>query len=92
MPFFFSFCGIGGNEAYGIFRSAIAGVLLVAGLNACAAEGVSADRGQMVAVIVQIIHDTRPETGRAVLLESKLAAMRRVERHRFVLPTQEAHP
>jgi len=91
MPFFFSFRGMDGNEAHGIFGAAIAGVLLVAGMNAGAAEGASADREQMVAEIVQITHDTRLETGRAVLRESTLAAMRKVERHRFVPPSQEAH-
>lgn len=48
-------------------------------------------RSRMLEDIAQLTRDTRLETGRATLSERTMAAMRKVPRHRFVLPGEEGH-
>lgn len=52
------------------------------------ADGMNARRERMVREIVDMVHQTRHETGCEALSERVVAALRRVERHRFV-PTAE---
>lgn len=55
------------------------------------AAEISAHRERMVAEIVDMVHDTRHETGCEALSERVVAALRKVERHRFVPPALVAH-
>ena len=48
------------------------------------ADEMNARRERMVLEIVDMVHQTRHETGCAALSERVLAALRKVERHRFV--------
>ena len=57
-------------------------------MNAQAVDDTSERRGRMVAEIIQLVRDTGRETGREVLGERTLVALRRVDRHRFVPPSQ----
>ncbi|MGA0025352.1 MAG: protein-L-isoaspartate(D-aspartate) O-methyltransferase [Burkholderiales bacterium] len=92
MPLFI--CGVMPDKPYNpgrtALRAGIAGLLLGVAMNAQAADDVSVRRERMVAEIVQMVSDTRRETGRAVLHDRVLAAMRKVDRHRFVPRSQFA--
>ena len=57
-------------------------------MNADAADDVNARRERMIAEIVQMVHETRTETGRDALGAPVMAALRRVDRQRFVPPAQ----
>lgn len=59
-------------------------------MNAKAADEVSVRRERMVAEIEQLVRETRRETGRETLDARVIAAMRKVDRHRFVPPGQAA--
>ena len=48
-------------------------------------------RTRMLEDIAQLTRETRLETGRATLSGKTMAAMRKVPRHRFVLPGDERH-
>jgi len=48
-------------------------------------------RRRLLEDIAQLTRETRLETGRAALSERTMAAMRKVPRHRFVLPGDEHH-
>ena len=54
------------------------------------ADEMKARRERMVLETVDMVHQTRHETGCAALSERVLAALRRVERHRFVPKAQAA--
>ena len=92
MPFFF-----GGTVADYRLRGAVvalcAGIACVVAegyMNAEAAENVDVRRAVMIAEIGRMAHDTARETGRAVLDPQVIAALRKVDRHRFVPPSQIA--
>ena len=53
-------------------------------MNAEAADELGVRRDRMVAEIEQLVRETQRETGRAVLHERVIAALRKVDRHRFV--------
>lgn len=55
-------------------------------MNAEAADDVVMRRDRMIAEIEQLVRETRRETGREALDERVVAALRKVERHRFVPP------
>jgi len=59
-------------------------------MNAEAADAVNARRERMVVEIEQLVRETRRETGREVLDARVIAALRKVDRHRFVPPGQAA--
>lgn len=59
-------------------------------MNAEAADDVNVRRERMVAEIEQMVSETRRETGREVLDARVIAALRKVDRHRFVPPGQAA--
>lgn len=92
MPFFF-----GGTIAdhgargggYGLCAG-IACVLLGVAMNAEAAENFDVRRAVMIAEIGRMAHDTARETGRGALDPRVIAAMRKVDRHRFVPPSLSA--
>ena len=54
------------------------------------AEPVDARRARMITAIEQMARDTASETGRGVLDERVLAALRKVDRHRFMPQSQFA--
>jgi protein-L-isoaspartate(D-aspartate) O-methyltransferase len=55
------------------------------------ADEMNARRQRMVLEIVDMVHRTRHETGCEALSERVVAALRRVERHRFVPTSEIAH-
>lgn len=55
-------------------------------MNAEAADDVVMRRDRMIAEIEQLVRETRRETGREALDERVVAALGKVERHRFVPP------
>jgi protein-L-isoaspartate(D-aspartate) O-methyltransferase len=55
-------------------------------MNAEAADEMSVRRERMIAEIEQLVRETRRETGRAALDVRVIAALRKVERHRFLPP------
>lgn len=55
-------------------------------MNAEAADDVVVRRERMIAEIEQLVRETRRETGRETLDARVIAALRKVERHRFVPP------
>lgn len=59
-------------------------------MNADSAGEMKARRERMVLEIVDMVHQTRHETGCEALSERVVAALRRVERHRFVPTAQIA--
>lgn len=59
-------------------------------MNAEAADEVTVRRERMVAEIEQLVRETRRETGRETLDARVIAALRKVDRHRFVPPGQAA--
>lgn len=59
-------------------------------MNAIAADSVDARRARMVDEIAQMAHDTASETGRSTLDARVMAALGKVERHRFMPPGQFA--
>jgi protein-L-isoaspartate(D-aspartate) O-methyltransferase len=61
-----------------------------AGMNAVAADSVDARRARMVEEVAQMARDSARETGRSTLDERVLAALGKVERHRFMPPSQSA--
>lgn len=61
------------------------------GMNAVAADSMDARRARMVADIAQMARDTARETGRGMLDARVMAALGKVERHRFMPPAQSAH-
>jgi protein-L-isoaspartate(D-aspartate) O-methyltransferase len=75
MPFFFAFAG--------------AVFLMAAGMDANAGEAVQR-RERMLAQIEQLVRETARETGRAALDPRVVAALRRVERERYVPPALAA--
>ncbi len=50
-----------------------------------------APRSRLLADIAQLTRETRHETGREALSQQTMAAMRKVPRHRFVLPGDERY-
>lgn len=64
-------------------------------MNAVAADGDSNSndmrRARMIADIAQMARDTARETGRGVFDARVMAALGKVERHRFMPPAQSAH-
>jgi protein-L-isoaspartate(D-aspartate) O-methyltransferase len=69
------------------------GLVLAAGgiMTAHAQDVFETPRRMLLEDIAQLTRDTRLETGRAALSERTMAAMRKVPRHRFVLPGDERH-
>lgn len=65
-------------------RSCLAILLLGLHMTADAAGNIDARRDRMIAEVEQMVRDTQRETGRAVLDERVIAALRRVDRHRFM--------
>jgi protein-L-isoaspartate(D-aspartate) O-methyltransferase len=61
-----------------------------AGMNVFAAESMDARRTRMVEEVAQMVRDTAHETGRDTLDARVMAALGKVERHRFMPPTQSA--
>lgn len=61
-----------------------------AGMNAVAADSVDARRARMVDEVAQMARDTARETGRGTLDARVMAALGKVERHRFMPPAQSA--
>ncbi len=59
-------------------------------MNAIAADSVDARRARMVDEIAQMVRDTARETGRGTLDARVMAALGKVERHRFMPPAQSA--
>lgn len=59
-------------------------------MNAVAADSVEARRLRMVEEVAQMARDTARETGRATLDARVMAALGKVERHRFMPPAQSA--
>lgn len=57
-------------------------------MEADAADNVDARRERMIADIERLVRETRSETGRDTLGASVMAALRKVDRRRFVLPAQ----
>ena len=55
-------------------------------MNAEATDEISVRRERMIAEIEQLVRETRRETGRAALDVRVIAALRKVERHRFLPP------
>ena len=55
-------------------------------MNARATDEMSVRRERMIAEIEQLVRETRRETGRAALDVRVIAALRKVERHRFLPP------
>ena len=55
-------------------------------MNAEAVDEMSVRRERMIAEIEQLVRETRRETGRAALDVRVIAALRKVERHRFLPP------
>jgi protein-L-isoaspartate(D-aspartate) O-methyltransferase len=89
MPFFFFVV----DKETAIRRRALLAAALFAGFACIAgvpmdaeADEVRARRERMVADIAQLVRETSHETGRAVLDERVVAALRKVERQRFVPP------
>jgi len=75
-------------------RQILLGALIfVAGgmMTADAQDVFEPQRSRMLEDIAQLTRETRLETGRAALSERTMAAMRKVPRHRFVLPGEERH-
>lgn len=73
---------------------ALVGALILgsAGMAAAAAQDAYApQRSMLLEDIAQLTRQTQLETGRAALSERTMAAMRKVPRHRFVLPGYERH-
>lgn len=62
-----------------------------AAMNAVAADSVDARRARMVEAVTQMARDTARETGRDVFDARVMAALGKVERHRFMPPSQSAH-
>ena len=60
-------------------------------MNAIAADSIDARRARMVAEIAQMARDTALETGRSTIDARVMAALGKVERHRFMPPSQFAH-
>lgn len=60
------------------------------GMNAEADDDFGVRRDRMVAEIEQMVRETQRETGRAALDNRVVAAMRKVDRHRFVPPSYAA--
>lgn len=60
-------------------------------MNAVAADNVDARRVRMVEEVAQMARDSASETGHSTLDERVLAALGKVERHRFMPPSQFAH-
>lgn len=60
-------------------------------MNAVAADSMDVRRARMVADIAQMARDTARETGRDMLDARVMAALGKVERHRFMPPAQSAH-
>lgn len=60
-------------------------------MNAIAADSVDARRARMVDEVAQMARDTARETGRATFDARVMAALGKVERHRFMPPAQSAH-
>lgn len=92
MSFFFDAAALP-RRAVTVLR---AGVVCMAcaggwGMNAVAADSMDARRARMVADIAQMARDTARETGRGMLDARVMAALGKVERHRFMSPAQSAH-
>ena len=92
MPFFF-----GGTVADHRVRGGVvalcAGIACVVSgghMNAEAAENFDVRRAVMIAEIGRMAHDTARETGREALDPRVIAALRKVDRHRFVPSSQMA--
>ena len=60
-------------------------------MTADAQDAFEPQRSGMLEDIAQLTRETRLETGRSALSERTMAAMRKVPRHRFVLPGEERH-
>ncbi len=60
-------------------------------MTADAQDAFESRRSKMLEEIAQLTRETRFETGRSALSERTMAAMRKVPRHRFVLPGEEHH-
>jgi len=87
MPFFFE------PKPCSQRRRAVAALLVACMLpgvqmNAEAADAVNARRERMVVEIEQLVRETRRDTGREALDARVIAALRKVDRHRFVPPGQ----
>ena len=61
-----------------------------AGMNAIAADSVDARRARMVDEVAQMARDTARETGRGTFDARVMAALGKVERHRFMPPHSTA--
>jgi protein-L-isoaspartate(D-aspartate) O-methyltransferase len=74
-------------------RALFGGLVLAAGgiMIAHAQDIFEIPRRMLLEDIAQLTRETRLETGRAALSEQTMAAIRKVPRHRFVLPGDERH-
>lgn len=93
MPFFFCAAALH-RLAVAALRAVVAGMVWAgpgAGMNAVAAESFETRRARMIEDIAQMARDTAGETGRSVFDARVMAALGKVERHRFMPPSQSAH-
>ncbi len=87
MPFFIFGTEAGSRLRALMIAAPLAGFACLAGVHMNAeADDVLVRRERMVADIAQLVRETAHETGRAVLDERVIAALRKVERQRFVPP------
>ncbi len=70
-----------------VLRAGIACVLLGVCMNTEAADNFDVRRAVMIAEIGRMAHDSARETGRKALDPQVMAALRKVDRHRFVPPS-----
>lgn len=85
MPFFFFDTEARRRPRAVVVAALLAGFACLAGVAVnTEADDVHARRERMIAEIIQLVLETRHETGRAALDARVIAALRKVERHRFV--------
>jgi len=93
MSFFFSAAALH-RHAVAVLRTGVVCMVCAgpgAGMNAVAADSVDARRARMIEDIAQMARDSARETGRGIFDARVMAALGKVERHRFMPPTQFAH-
>jgi protein-L-isoaspartate(D-aspartate) O-methyltransferase len=91
MPFFFCVPVLHRLAVAALRAGAVCMVCTGVGMNAFAADGMDARRARMVVEVAQMVRDTARETGRGTLDARVMAALGKVERHRFMPPAQAAH-
>lgn len=91
MPFFFAGRFRDCGAATVVLRAGMVFLSLGAGMNAVAAGNMEARRAQMVDEVSRMARDTARETGRGAFDARVMAALGKVERHRFMPSSQSAH-